>query len=97
VTLGSPEPKKGALIRSQVLRDKADRFAANILPIIHDLLKNLALLTFSLVSILYFAYYRRIEDEEIASVTRGVQWVPVTAASLVFAYHLPGLGGDLKR
>lgn len=59
--------------------------------------KNLALLTFFLVSILHFAYYRRIEDEEIASVTRGVQWVPVTAASLLLAYHLPGLGGDLKR
>lgn len=37
VKLGSPEPKKGAAIRTQVLRDKADRFAANILPIIHDL------------------------------------------------------------
>ncbi len=37
VKLGSPEPKKGAAIRSQVLRDKADRFAANILPIIQSL------------------------------------------------------------
>jgi DNA invertase Pin-like site-specific DNA recombinase len=37
VKLGSPEPKKGAAIRSQVLRDKANRFAANIRPIIHDL------------------------------------------------------------
>ena len=35
--LGSPDPKKGAAIRSQVLQEKADRFAANILPIIHDL------------------------------------------------------------
>ena len=37
VKLGSPEPKKGAAIGSQVLRDKADRFAANILPTIRDL------------------------------------------------------------
>jgi DNA invertase Pin-like site-specific DNA recombinase len=36
-TLGSPQPKKGALIRSQVLQDKADRFAANVLPIIRGL------------------------------------------------------------
>jgi len=35
--LGSPEPKKGAAVRSQVLRDKADRFAANVLPIIRGL------------------------------------------------------------
>jgi len=35
--LGSPDPKKGAAIRSQVLRDKADRFAARILPIIRGL------------------------------------------------------------
>ena len=37
VKLRSPEPKKGAAIRSRVLRDKADRFSANILPIIHNL------------------------------------------------------------
>lgn len=37
IKLGSPEPKKGAAIRSQVLQDKADRFAANILPIIQGL------------------------------------------------------------
>ena len=37
IKLGSPEPKKGANIRTQVLQEKADRFAANILPIIHDL------------------------------------------------------------
>lgn len=37
VKLGSPEPKKGAIIRAQVLRDKADRFAANTLPIIKEL------------------------------------------------------------
>jgi DNA invertase Pin-like site-specific DNA recombinase len=36
-TLGSPEPKKGAAIRSQVLQEKADRFAANTLPIIRGL------------------------------------------------------------
>jgi DNA invertase Pin-like site-specific DNA recombinase len=35
--LGSPEPKKGAAIRSQVLRDKADRFATGVLPIVHGL------------------------------------------------------------
>jgi DNA invertase Pin-like site-specific DNA recombinase len=36
-TLGSPEPKKGAAIRAQVLQDKADRFAANTLPVIRAL------------------------------------------------------------
>jgi DNA invertase Pin-like site-specific DNA recombinase len=35
--LGSPDPKKGAMIRSQVLQEKADRFAARILPIIRGL------------------------------------------------------------
>lgn len=35
--LGSPDPKKGAAIRSQALRDKADRFAASVLPIIQGL------------------------------------------------------------
>ena len=37
VKLGSPDPRKGAAIRSQVLREKAERFAANVLPIIHGL------------------------------------------------------------
>jgi DNA invertase Pin-like site-specific DNA recombinase len=35
--LASPEPKKGAAIRSQVLQAKADRFAANVLPVIRGL------------------------------------------------------------
>jgi DNA invertase Pin-like site-specific DNA recombinase len=35
--LGSPQPEKGATIRSRVLQKKADRFAANILSIIHGL------------------------------------------------------------
>jgi DNA invertase Pin-like site-specific DNA recombinase len=35
--LGSPQPKKGAAIRSWVLREKADRFAANTLPVIRGL------------------------------------------------------------
>ena len=37
VKLGSPQPKKGAVIRSQVLREKADRFSVTILPLIHGL------------------------------------------------------------
>jgi len=37
IKLGSPEPKEGANIRTRVLQEKADRFAVNILPIIHDL------------------------------------------------------------
>jgi len=37
-----------------------------------------------------------LSDEEIAMVDRGVQLVPVTAGSLVLAYNLPGLGGDLR-
>jgi DNA invertase Pin-like site-specific DNA recombinase len=35
--LGSPDPKKGAAIRSQVLQEKADRFAANIMSVIWGL------------------------------------------------------------
>ena len=35
--LGSPNPKKGAAIRSRVLQDKADRFAARVLPVIRGL------------------------------------------------------------
>jgi DNA invertase Pin-like site-specific DNA recombinase len=35
--LGSPDPQKGAAIRSRVLREKADRFAANVLPVIRAL------------------------------------------------------------
>jgi len=35
--LGSPQPKNGAAIRSQVLQAKADRFAANVLPVIRAL------------------------------------------------------------
>ena len=35
--LGSPDPKKGAAVRSRVLREKADRFAANTLPVIRGL------------------------------------------------------------
>ena len=35
--LGSPNPKKGAAIRSQVLQDKADRLAARVLPVIREL------------------------------------------------------------
>ena len=37
IKLGSPEPSRGATIRTQVLQEKADRFAANILPVIYDL------------------------------------------------------------
>jgi DNA invertase Pin-like site-specific DNA recombinase len=37
VKLGSPEPKKGAAIRTQVIQDKADRFTAKILPVIRGL------------------------------------------------------------
>lgn len=37
VKLGSPDPQKGVAIRSRVLRDKAERFAVNVLPIIQGL------------------------------------------------------------
>jgi DNA invertase Pin-like site-specific DNA recombinase len=37
VKLGSPNPKKGAAIRSQVLQDKAGCFAASVLPVIRGL------------------------------------------------------------
>jgi DNA invertase Pin-like site-specific DNA recombinase len=35
--LGSPQPKKGAAIRSRVLQEKADSFAASVLPVIRGL------------------------------------------------------------
>lgn len=37
-----------------------------------------------------------MRDEEISAVPQGVQLVPVTAGSIVLAYNLEGLGGDLK-
>jgi phosphate transport system substrate-binding protein len=37
-----------------------------------------------------------MSDAQIAEVTRGVQLVPVVAGSIVLAYNLDGLGGDLK-
>jgi phosphate transport system substrate-binding protein len=37
-----------------------------------------------------------MQDGEIAQVERGVQLVPVVAGSIVLAYNLPGLGGDLQ-
>jgi len=37
-----------------------------------------------------------MNDEEIASVKRGVQLVPITAGAIVLAYNLDGLGGPLK-
>jgi DNA invertase Pin-like site-specific DNA recombinase len=35
--LGSPDPKKGAAVRSRVLQEKAERFANRVLPIIKEL------------------------------------------------------------
>jgi DNA invertase Pin-like site-specific DNA recombinase len=35
--LGNPEPQKGAAVRAQVLHEKADRFAAHVLPVIWGL------------------------------------------------------------
>jgi phosphate transport system substrate-binding protein len=37
-----------------------------------------------------------MSDEEMAAVTRGVQLLPTVAGSIVLAYNLDGLGGDLK-
>ena len=37
-----------------------------------------------------------MSDEEIAAVTRGVQLLPAVAGSIVLAYNLEGLGGELK-
>jgi phosphate transport system substrate-binding protein len=37
-----------------------------------------------------------MKDEEIGKVERGVQLVPVVAGTIVLAYRLDGLGGDLK-
>jgi len=37
-----------------------------------------------------------MSDEEMAKVSRGVQLLPVVAGSIVLAYNLDGLGGELK-
>lgn len=37
-----------------------------------------------------------MRDEQMAAVTRGVQLLPMVAGSIVLAYNLDGLGGDLK-
>jgi phosphate transport system substrate-binding protein len=37
-----------------------------------------------------------MSDEEMGVVTRGVQLLPTVAGSIVLAYNLAGLGGDLK-
>src|SRR5262245_17484958 len=37
-----------------------------------------------------------MNDEEMASVKRGVQLVPMTAGAIVLAYNLGSLGGPLK-
>ncbi|HJY81559.1 MAG TPA: phosphate ABC transporter substrate-binding protein PstS [Candidatus Binatia bacterium] len=37
-----------------------------------------------------------MNDEQMASVGRGVQLIPATAGILVLAYNLEGIGGDLK-
>ena len=37
-----------------------------------------------------------MSDAQIAEVARGVQLVPSVAGSIVLAYNLEGLGGDLK-
>lgn len=37
-----------------------------------------------------------MKDEEIAAVRRGVQLIPATAGSVVLAYNLPGIDGELR-
>src|SRR5262245_58544317 len=37
-----------------------------------------------------------LSDEEMAQVARGVQLLPAVAGSIVLAYNLDGLGGELK-
>jgi phosphate transport system substrate-binding protein len=44
----------------------------------------------------YGASDAALKDGEIAQVDRGVQLVPVVAGSIVLAYNLESLGGDLK-
>jgi phosphate transport system substrate-binding protein len=36
-------------------------------------------------------------DGDMALVPRGVQLIPVVAGSIVLAYHLPGVAGELRR
>ena len=37
-----------------------------------------------------------LTDEQIANASRGVKLIPMTAGSIALAYHLPGLGGELR-
>jgi len=74
VKLGSPEPKKGAAIRTQVIQDKADRFAANILPIIRDLQ------TQGVTS--YRAIARALNARGIPTANQR-QWYPTTVKNLL--------------
>jgi len=74
VKLGSPEPKKGTAIRSQVLRDKADRFAAHILPIIRDLQAQ---------GITGYRPIARARDARGIQTANGRQWYPTTVRNLL--------------
>ena len=64
---------QGAAIRSQALRDKADRFAANILPVIH------ALQTEGITS--YKAIARAFNARGVRTANQR-QWHPTTVRNL---------------
>ncbi len=74
VKLGSPEPLRGAVIHTQVLQEKADRFAANIMPIIHDLQ------TQGITG--YRAIARALNTRGIQT-TNQRQWYPTTVKNLL--------------
>jgi DNA invertase Pin-like site-specific DNA recombinase len=73
--LGSPDPKKGAAIRSRVLQDKADRFAARVLPIIRGLQ------TEGVTS--YKALARALNGRGIPTVNKR-QWYGTTVKNVMF-------------
>lgn len=74
VKLGSPEPKKGAAVRTQVVQEKADRFAAHILPVIHDLQAQ------GITS--YRAIARALNARGIQTANQR-QWYPTTVKNLL--------------
>jgi DNA invertase Pin-like site-specific DNA recombinase len=72
--LGSPAPKRGAAIRSRVLKEKAERFANQVLPIIKDLQLQ------GITS--YKAIARALNARGIATANRR-QWYGTTVKNLL--------------
>jgi DNA invertase Pin-like site-specific DNA recombinase len=87
VKLGSSQPKKGAAIRSQMLRYKADRFTANTRPIIDGLQAQ---------GITGYRAISRALNARGIQTANGRQWHPTTVKNLLKRVTgLPPEGGSL--